>query len=370
MIKVLVIDDSALMRQLLTQMLDADDNIIVVGEAEDPHQARELIKQLSPDVLTLDIEMPNMDGLAFLRNVMRLRPMPVVIVASLTQKGADASLEALSLGAIDYVTKPQNHHQNSLALFQNNIIQTVTAAGQVFFDAPPTTRYRLADAPAVNHQFKDGIIAIGASMGGIEAIQTILMSLPANMPPIVITQHIQPVFSSAFAAKLTNNCHLNVTEAQGGETLTAGNVYIAPGSQHLVIEPEGDHFKTKLLNAEPVNRHKPSIDVLFNSVAKHAAKNAIGILLTGMGADGSTALLAMKQKGAYTIAQNEESSIAWQMPVQRLPLMPPVTFYPCLKLAKNYSPYSPSLNLFLLIVPYSSRQLPSLFGLTQACENQ
>jgi two-component system chemotaxis response regulator CheB len=314
MIKVLVIDDSALMRQLLTQMLDTDDNIIVVGEAEDPYEARELIKQLSPDVLTLDVDMLKMDGLAFLRNLMRLRPMPVLMLSSLTKKAADITLEALSLGAIDYIVKPQNHYQNSLSLFQNNLVQKVTAAVQVSFDAPPAIRHHHAIAPPVTGKFKNGLIAIGASTGGIEAIQTILMALPANIPPIVITQHIQPVFSSSFVARLNTNCHLNVIEAQGGEKLTAGNVYIAPGDQHLAIEPEGDHFKTKLLNAGPVNRHKPSIDVLFNSVAEHAAQNSVGILLTGMGADGSAGLLAMKQKGAYTIAQDEASSLVWQMP--------------------------------------------------------
>lgn len=314
MIKVLVIDDSALMRQRLTQMLDTDDNIIVVGEAEDPYEARELIKQLSPDVLTLDVDMLKMDGLAFLRNLMRLRPMPVLMVSSLTKKAADITLEALSLGAIDYIVKPQNHYQNSLSLFQNNLVQKVTAAGQVSFDAPPAIRHHHAIAPPVTGKFKNGLIAIGASTGGIEAIQTILMALPANMPPIVITQHIQPVFSSSFVARLNQNCHLNVIEAQGGEKLTAGNVYIAPGDQHLAIEPEGDHFKTKLLNTGPVNRHKPSIDVLFNSVAEHAAQNSVGIILTGMGADGSSGLLAMKQKGAYTIAQDEASSLVWQMP--------------------------------------------------------
>ncbi|WP_434927839.1 protein-glutamate methylesterase/protein-glutamine glutaminase [Shewanella sp. HL-SH2] len=314
MIKVLVIDDSALMRQRLTQMLDTDDNIIVVGEAEDPYEARELIKQLSPDVLTLDVDMLKMDGLAFLRNLMRLRPMPVLMVSSLTKKAADITLEALSLGAIDYIVKPQNHYQNSLSLFQNNLVQKVTAAGQVSFDAPPAIRHHHAIAPPVTGKFKNGLIAIGASTGGIEAIQTILMALPANMPPIVITQHIQPVFSSSFVARLNQNCHLNVIEAQGGEKLTPGNVYIAPGDQHLAIEPEGNHFKTKLLNTGPVNRHKPSIDVLFNSVAEHAAQNSVGIILTGMGADGSTGLLAMKQKGAYTIAQDEASSLVWQMP--------------------------------------------------------
>jgi len=314
MIKVLVIDDSALMRQLLTQMLDTDDNIIVVGEAEDPYEARELIKQLSPDVLTLDVDMLKMDGLAFLRNLMRLRPMPVLMVSSLTKKAADITLEALSLGAIDYIVKPQNHYQNSLSLFQNNLVQKVTAAVQVSFDAPPAIRHHHAIAPPVTGKFKNGLIAIGASTGGIEAIQTILMALPANIPPIVITQHIQPVFSSSFVARLNTNCHLNVIEAQGGEKLTAGNVYIAPGDQHLAIEPEGNHFKTKLLNTGPVNRHKPSIDVLFNSVAEHAAQNSVGIILTGMGADGSTGLLAMKQKGAYTIAQDEASSLVWQMP--------------------------------------------------------
>ncbi|MCW3172659.1 protein-glutamate methylesterase/protein-glutamine glutaminase [Shewanella subflava] len=314
MIKVLVIDDSAFMRQLLTHMLDADDNIIVVGEAEDPYEARELIKQLSPDVLTLDVEMPKMDGLAFLRNLMRLRPMPVVMVSSLTQKGADVTLEALSLGAIDYVAKPKNNHKNSLALFQNNLIYKVLAAGQITFDAPPPIRHNLPTNSDISNKFKNRLIAIGASTGGIEAIQTLLTPLPANLPPVVITQHIPPVFSTSFAARLNKNCNLNVIEAQGGEKLTAGNVYIAPGDRHLVIIRDGAHFKTKLLNSDPVNRHKPSVDVLFNSVAEHAAKTSIGIILTGMGNDGSQGLLNMRQKGAYTIAQDQASSVVWGMP--------------------------------------------------------
>ena len=314
MIKVLVIDDSAFMRQLLTHMLDADDNIIVVGEAEDPYEARELIKQLSPDVLTLDVEMPKMDGLAFLRNLMRLRPMPVVMVSSLTQKGADVTLEALSLGAIDYVAKPKNNHQNSLALFQNNLIYKVLAAGQITFDAPPPVRHNLQPNSDVSHKFKNRLIAIGASTGGIEAIQTLLTPLPANLPPVVITQHIPPVFSTSFAVRLNKNCNLNVIEAKGGEKLTPGYVYIAPGDKHLVIIRDGAHFKTKLLNSDPVNRHKPSVDVLFNSVAEHAAKTSIGIILTGMGNDGSQGLLNMRQKGAYTIAQDQASSVVWGMP--------------------------------------------------------
>jgi len=314
MIKVLVIDDSAFMRQLLTHMLDADDNIIVVGEAEDPYEARELIKKLSPDVLTLDVEMPKMDGLAFLRNLMRLRPMPVVMVSSLTQKGADVTLEALSLGAIDYVAKPKNNHQNSLALFQNNLVYKVLAAGQISFEAPPPIRHHLLPPADINNKFKNRLIAIGASTGGIEAIQTLLTPLPANFPPIVITQHIPPVFSTSFAARLNKNCGLNVMEAQGGEKLLADHVYIAPGDKHLIIIRDGAHLKTKLLNSDPVNRHKPSVDVLFNSVAENAAKTSIGILLTGMGNDGSQGLLTMRQNGAYTIAQDQASSVVWGMP--------------------------------------------------------
>lgn len=310
MVRVLVIDDSALVRQLLSHMLSQAEDIIVVGCAEAPYKAREMIKVLQPDVLTLDVEMPKMDGLAFLRNLMRLRPMPVVMVSSLTERGAEVTLEALSLGAVDFIAKPKQDLTNRLLDYQQELIDKVhlAAASHV------TPQYGSSVPLCCDTKLKHRIIAIGASTGGTEAIQRVVAPLPANTPPIVIAQHIPAAFSASFARRLNQYASMEVIEAQGGERLTQGVAYLAPGHAHLVLERRGAHIYTRLLDTANVNRHKPSVDVLFNSIAEIAAKSAIGVILTGMGKDGAAGLLKMHQAGAHTIAQDEASSVVWGMP--------------------------------------------------------
>lgn len=311
MIKVLVIDDSALVRQLLSHMLSLASDIEVVGCAEDPYQARTMIKQLNPDVLTLDIEMPRMDGLAFLRNLMRLRPMPVIMVSTLTEQGAGATLEALALGAVDFIPKPKSDLANRLTDYQDQLIEKIRIAAKSNAQAPAQLT-----KPKNNHQyqFEDTVIAIGASTGGTEAIQRVISQLPANFPPILIAQHIPPAFSASFAKRLNSYTDIDIHEAKGNERLQAGHAYLAPGNVHLAIEKRGKAFYTQIIDSEPVNRHKPSVDVLFNSVAECSGITSIGIILTGMGKDGAQGLLAMKQAGAHTIAQDEASSVVWGMP--------------------------------------------------------
>ncbi|MBT1445186.1 chemotaxis response regulator protein-glutamate methylesterase [Shewanella sp. JM162201] len=310
MIKVLIVDDSALVRQLLSHMLSKAGDIEVVGCAEDPYEARDMIKELNPHVLTLDIEMPRMDGIAFLRNLMKLRPMPVVMISTLTEKGAAITLEALSLGAVDFISKPKNDLANKLPEYQEELIEKIRQAAvsrvRALTPPPPET-----DSPS---KLKNRVIAIGASTGGTEAIQRLVSRLPANFPPIVIAQHIPAAFSASFAKRLDLNSQMTVVEAAGDEQLRPGNVYIAPGHAHMVVRRSGAHFRTAILDTEPVNRHKPSVDVLFDSVADCVGKSAIGVILTGMGRDGAKGLLNMREQGAHTIAQDEASSVVWGMP--------------------------------------------------------
>jgi len=312
MIKVLVIDDSLTVRQLICHLLADVTDIKVVATAEDPYEARTMIKKFNPDVLTLDIEMPKMDGIAFLRNIMKLRPMPVIMVSTLTQRGAAITLEALSIGAVDFISKPVTDLANSMQSYKQELINKIYLAKsshvQPAHEASPKTKL-ISDAI-----YSNKIIAIGASTGGTEAIQRVIHQLPTNTSPIVITQHIPPAFSGAFARRLNNNSIINVTEAKGGEKLQKGNAYLAPGNTHMIIERKGCHLYTKLLDTEPVNRHKPSVDVLFDSLADCAAKSTIGMILTGMGKDGAHGLLNLKQQGAYTLAQDEISSVVWGMP--------------------------------------------------------
>ncbi|WP_076413329.1 chemotaxis response regulator protein-glutamate methylesterase [Shewanella sp. UCD-KL12] len=314
MISVLVIDDSPLVRQLLSHLLNDADDIKVVATAEDPYEARDLIKKLNPDVLTLDIEMPKMDGIAFLRNIMKLRPMPVVMVSTLTEKGAAVTLEALSIGAVDFISKPKSDLTNQLMGYKQELIDKVRLAYKSKVRPRSTAAPIAAKPPLTGEMFSNRLIAIGASTGGTEAIQSVLTQLPANTPPIVIAQHIPAAFSASFAKRLNSNCAMEVIEAQGGERLKAGTAYLAPGSAHMIIERKGSNLFTKLLDTEPVNRHKPSVDVLFNSVVECAAKSTIGVILTGMGKDGAKGLLNMKNKGSYTLAQDEASSVVWGMP--------------------------------------------------------
>ncbi|WP_299797790.1 chemotaxis response regulator protein-glutamate methylesterase [uncultured Shewanella sp.] len=313
MIKVLIVDDSPLVRQLLSHLLSDTTDIEVVGAAEDPYEARELIKKVNPDVLTLDIEMPKMDGIAFLRNLMKLRPMPVIMVSTLTEKGAAVTLEALSLGAIDFISKPKSDLTNRLMEYRDELIEKVRfAAKSKVRPGSPLPPPKLSATPAKCSQ--NQLIAIGASTGGTEAIQRLICQLPADIPPVVIAQHIPAAFSASFAKRLDSHASMKVIEAQGGERLSPGTAYIAPGSAHLTIEEKGGVLYTRLLDTEPVNRHKPSVDVLFNSVAETAGKSALGVILTGMGKDGAKGLLNMKRTGAYTLAQDEASSVVWGMP--------------------------------------------------------
>jgi two-component system chemotaxis response regulator CheB len=324
-IRVLVVDDSAVMRHLLTEILSSDPGIEVVGSAPDPFVARDKIKALNPDVLTLDVEMPRMDGLAFLQNLMRLHPMPVIMCSSLTQTGADVTLDALSLGAIDFVAKPAVDAVHGLRAAAEEIITKVkTAAGakvrplpdfkrgvevKVRTDAVVPTR-----AAAAQLRTTDRIIAIGASTGGTEAIKDVLSGLPADMPGIVIVQHIPKAFSGPFARRMHESCDLNVCEARDGQPILAGHVYIAPGDQHMLVMRDGAHYRCKLTDAPPVNRHRPSVDVLFRSVAENAGPNAVGVMLTGMGRDGAVGMKEMRDAGAPTIAQDENTSVVWGMP--------------------------------------------------------
>ena len=318
MIKVLVVDDSALIRQLLTEILNSDPDIEVIGTAPDPFVAREKIKKLNPDVLTLDIEMPKMDGVTFLRNLMRLRPMPVVMVSTLTDAGADVTLESLELGAVDYVSKPKVNVQEEMKAYAQEIIGKVkiAARARVRGSNMPVPRPRDLAKIAAKHHFKttDMIIAIGASTGGTEAIKDVLCQLPPTTPGIVITQHIPAAFSKPFSERLNNNSAMTVTQAVNGQQILPGHAYLAPGDKHLEVVRDGARFICKLLDTDPVNRHKPSVEVMFNSVAKNVGSNSLCVLLTGMGDDGSDAMGVMRKAGAPTIAQDEASSVVWGMP--------------------------------------------------------
>ncbi len=340
-IRVLIVDDSALVRQTLTKIMETDRGIEVVGAAPDPFIAREKIKKLNPDVLTLDVEMPKMDGVSFLRNLMRLRPMPVVMVSSLTEKGADITLEALELGAVDFVNKPKIDLAHSLEDYSAEVISKVKAAAVAKLRAGSPRKAsngRAApaemviaekfsadvvigkSAPAKHFRTTDRVIAIGASTGGTEALKVVLESMPANCPGIVIAQHIPPVFSTSFAQRMDGICAMSVFEASDGQQILPGHVYIAPGDAHLMMVRDGARYRCKLSDAPPVNRHRPSVDVLFRSVAQNAGNNAIGAILTGMGDDGARGLKEMQEAGAKTFAQDEKTSVVWGMPGEAVSL--------------------------------------------------
>lgn len=317
MIKVLVIDDSALIRKLMTEILSSDPQIEVVGTAHDPFMAREKIKQLNPDVLTLDVEMPKMDGVTFLRNLMRLRPMPVVMVSTLTNAGADITLQALELGAVDFVSKPKLNVQEELQTYTREIINKVKTAARAKVrgkNLPAAKQKDLSRVSSKHFKTTDMIIAIGASTGGTEALKDVLCQLPSTTPGIVITQHIPVAFSKSFAERLNANSAMNVMQAQDGQQILPGHAYLAPGDRHLQVVRDGARFICKLLDTEPVNRHKPSVEVMFESVARNVGANSMSVLLTGMGMDGAEAMGLMQQMGAPTIAQDEASSVVWGMP--------------------------------------------------------
>lgn len=318
-IKVLIVDDSALMRQLLTELLSGDRELEVVGAAPDPYIARDLIKALAPDVLTLDVEMPRMDGLSFLENLMRLRPMPVVMVSSLTEKGAEVTLQAMELGAIDFVTKPKIDVEAGLRVYAQELVAKIKMAARVKVRGPvPQVNgsRNAAVATTASRIFRttEKLIAIGASTGGTEAIREVLQRMPADSPAIVITQHIPALFSGPFAARMDRSSAMSVCEAKDGQQIVPGHAYIAPGDRHLEVRRDGARYICKLTDAAPENRHRPSVDVLFKSVAQHAGANAVGAILTGMGDDGARGLLELRKVGASTLVQDEASSVVWGMP--------------------------------------------------------
>ena len=327
-IKVLIIDDSALVREVLTEILNADPALEVIGTASDPLIARNKIKQLNPDVLTLDVEMPRMDGVTFLSNLMRLRPMPVVMVSSLTENGADITLQALEIGAVDFVSKPKLDIAHGLKEYADELCEKVKmAAGAKLQNyswgsrpQPAASQRHSADAildkrtAHANFKTTDKIIAIGASTGGTEAIKEVLMQMPADAPGTVITQHIPEAFSAPFARRMHDNCAMTVYEASDGQQILPGHVYIAPGNRHMMIERSGARYICRLNDGPPVNRHRPAVDVMFRSVAQNVGPNAIGIILTGMGDDGAAGLKEMHDAGARTIAQDERTSVVWGMP--------------------------------------------------------
>lgn len=321
-IKVLIIDDSALMRVLLTEIIGGAADLEVVGSAPDPIAAREMIKALNPDVLTLDVEMPKMDGLEFLRRLMSLRPMPVVMISSLTARGSEVTLQALELGAIDFIAKPRAESISQLQGYAEEIRDKIRAAQSAHLRRPqaapaaaPAPARSVPPAAAVSSRvLTEKLIAIGASTGGTEAIKEVIVRLPAEVPGIVIVQHMPEAFTPSFAKRLDSLGALRVVESKGGERIQPGHAYLAPGHSHLLVRRSAAGWVTELAASEPVNRHRPSVDVLFHSVAKEAGRNAIGVILTGMGKDGAQGMLAMHQAGAWNIGQDQESCVVYGMP--------------------------------------------------------
>ena len=326
-IKVLCVDDSALIRSVMTEIINSQSDMTVVGTAADPLVARDLIKVTNPDVLTLDVEMPRMDGLEFLEKLMRLRPMPVVMVSSLTERGSEIALRALELGAIDFVTKPRLGVRDGLLNYTELIAGKIrTAAGARLLPARHAAPARPGgDAPQESLLRSpllstEKLIIIGASTGGTEAIREVLQPLPPDSPAGMIAQHMPAGFTRSFAQRLDGLCRINVKEAEHGERVLPGYAYIAPGGFHLSLARSGANYVAHLDQEPPVNRHRPSIDVLFDSAARHAGKNAIGIILTGMGKDGAEGLLRMRRAGAHTLAQDEASCVVFGMPREAIAL--------------------------------------------------
>lgn len=328
-IRVLILDDSALIRQCLMHLLSDDPAIEVVGVAQDPTGAWKKIRALQPDVLTLDVEMPNMDGLTFLNELMATTPMPVVMVSALTEQGCATALRALELGAVDIVTKPKVDIRLGMENIAEELVRKVkvaagakvkrTVRSQSSKTVSSLARRRV-QAESAMIKTSDTIVAIGSSTGGTEAVREVLEGLPPNSPPILVTQHMPEHFTRTWADRMNQLCRISVKEAEDGDSVLPGHALIAPGNFHMTLVRSGGRYLVRLNQDVPVNRHRPSVDVLFSSVAKYAGGNSIGLILTGMGHDGADGLLKMKQAGAYTIAQNEETCVVFGMPKEAIAL--------------------------------------------------
>jgi len=322
--RVVVVDDSALVRSLLTEIINRQPDMTCVGAASDPLVAREMIRNLDPDVITLDVEMPRMDGIDFLGKLMRLRPTPVVMVSTLTERGADVTLKALELGAVDFVAKPKIGVADGLRQLGDEITDKIRTASRarvkrLATPAPaPAGAAGAATAPptlsSVGRLSTEKLIFIGASTGGTEATREVLMQLPPDAPAVMITQHMPPGFTKSYAARLDSLCRIRVSEARDGERVLPGHAYIAPGGLHMSVERSGANYIVRVKDGDPVNRHKPSVDVLFRSAARVAGPNALGVMLTGMGADGANAMREMKDAGSFNLAQDEATCVVFGMP--------------------------------------------------------
>jgi two-component system chemotaxis response regulator CheB len=318
-IKVLVVDDSALVRSLLSEIIRSDSRFSLVGAAPDAYIARDMVNTFSPDVITLDIEMPRMDGLDFLRRLMAAKPTPVLMISTLTDAGSDATLTALELGAIDYIPKPKIGVADGIKDYAEHILERLYFAAQVkpsLLTSPP--KKVTVKHTSYTHVGTEKIIAVGASTGGTEAIKTLLLGLPPATPGILITQHMPPGFTRTFAERLNKLTRLRVVEAKGGERVLPGSVFLAPGGQHLTLQKSGANYVTALNDEPPLNRHKPSVDIMMNSVAHVAGVNALGIILTGMGKDGAQGIHAIHTHGGYTFAQDEATSVVFGMPKEAI----------------------------------------------------
>lgn len=322
-IRVVVVDDSALVRSLLTEIINRQPDMECIGTANDPLIAREMIRELNPDVITLDVEMPRMDGIDFLGRLMRLRPMPVLMISTLTERGAEVTMRALELGAVDFVAKPRIGVANGLSQLATEIVEKIRIAAKAHVHrmvrpAVPTGTQGsapvLSSTALLGRLSTEKLIAIGASTGGTEAIKEVLIQMPADAPAIIITQHMPPGFTTSFAARLNSLCQITVKEAVHGERILPGHAYIAPGGKQFSISRSGANYVAVVNDDPPVNRHKPSVEVLFKSVAQHVGRNAFGIMLTGMGADGAAAMREMKDAGSYNYVQDEASCIVFGMP--------------------------------------------------------
>lgn len=317
--RILIVDDSALVRKLLSEIINNQPDMEVIGTAPDPLIARKMIREMEPDVITLDVEMPKMDGLDFLERLMRLHPMPVLMISTLTEKGSEVTFRALELGAVDFIEKPKIGIASGLLEYSEQIAYKLRAAKHARIKRIPSAHSEepkaVTHSSTTRHIFStEKLIIVGASTGGTEAIKDFLIELPPNCPGVLITQHMPESFTKSFAERLNKLSRINVVEAHGGERILPGHAFVAPGHSHLLLQRCGANYITELSQSDPVNRHRPSVDVLFYSAAKAAGKNAIGVILTGMGKDGAAGMLAMHEAGAYNFAQDESSCVVYGMP--------------------------------------------------------